>query len=91
MPNLYTQLAVVYDEIYQTLFDYDAEFAIYADFLTKYKAKSVVEIGCGTGHLAKRFVAGGYDYLGLDNCKKRISAFWKLPPSVCWAAISSIS
>ena len=66
MPNLYTQLAGVYDEIYQTLFDYDAEFAIYADFLTKYKAKSVVEIGCGTGHLAKRFIAKGYDYLGLD-------------------------
>ena len=39
MPNLYTQLAGVYDEIYQTLFDYDAEFAIYADFLTKHKAK----------------------------------------------------
>jgi SAM-dependent methyltransferase len=63
---LYTQLAGVYDEIYQTLFDYDKEFATYAAFLSKYKAQSIVEIGCGTGHLAKRFMAHGFDYCGLD-------------------------
>ena len=66
MPNLYTQLAGVYDEIYQTLFDYDKEYAVYQGFLSKYQAQSILEIGCGTGHLAKRFIANGYDYLGLD-------------------------
>ena len=66
MPNLYTQLASVYDEIYQTLFDYDKEYAVYQDFLSKHKAHVILEIGCGTGHLAKRFIANGYDYLGLD-------------------------
>ncbi len=66
MPNLYTQLASVYDEIYQTLFDYDKEYAIYQGFLSKYQAESILEIGCGTGHLAKRFIADGYDYMGLD-------------------------
>lgn len=66
MPNLYTQLAGVYDEIYQTLFDYDKEYAVYSRFLSEHKAQSIVEIGCGTGHLAKRFLANGYDYIGLD-------------------------
>ena len=66
MPKLYTQLASVYDEIYQTLFDYDKEYAVYQGFLSKYKAQSILEIGCGTGHLAKRFIANGYNYKGLD-------------------------
>ena len=66
MPNLYTQLAGVYDEIYQTLFDYDKEYTQYSDFLSKHNAQSIVEIGCGTGHLAKRFITYGYNYVGLD-------------------------
>ncbi len=66
MPNLYTQLASVYDEMYQTLFDYDKEYAVYQDFLSKHKAHTVLEMGCGTGHLAKRFITNGYDYMGLD-------------------------
>ena len=66
MPNLYTQLAGVYDEIYQTLFDYDKEYTVYSGFLSKHKAQSIVEIGCGTGHLARRFLANGYEYIGLD-------------------------
>lgn len=66
MSNLYTQLAGVYDEIYQTLFDYDKEYAQYSNFLSERNVQSIVEIGCGTGHLAKRFITNGYNYMGLD-------------------------
>ena len=66
MSKLYTNLANVYHEIYQTLFDYDEEFKFYDKHLTENEIKSVVEIGCGTGNLAKRLHEAGYEYLGID-------------------------
>lgn len=66
MSKLYTSLAKVYHEIYQSLFNYDDEFAFYDTYLKKNKVKSVVEIGCGTGNLAKRLVTANYDYIGID-------------------------
>lgn len=66
MSKLYTNLANVYHEIYQTLFDYDEEFKFYDEHLSKNQVKSVLELGCGTGNLAKRLVAADYDYLGID-------------------------
>lgn len=66
MSKLYTNLANVYHEIYQTLFDYDEEFKFYDKHLTENKVKSVVEIGCGTGNLAHRLHEAGYEYLGID-------------------------
>ena len=52
--------------MYQSFIDYDEEYAYYSDKLKKYNAESVVELGCGTGSLASRFNANGYDYTGLD-------------------------
>lgn len=66
MSKLYTNLANVYHEIYQTLFDYDQEFKFYDKHLQANQIRSVLEIGCGTGNLAKKIVAAGYDYLGVD-------------------------
>jgi SAM-dependent methyltransferase len=66
MSKLYTSLARVYHEVYQTLFNYDEEFEFYDKHLKSNKINSVVEIGCGTGNLAKRFVNAYYDYLGID-------------------------
>lgn len=66
MSKLYTNLARVYHEIYQTLFDYDKEFEFYDKHLKSNKINSIIEIGCGTGNLAKRFVRANYDYLGID-------------------------
>ena len=67
MTRLYSDLAHLYDALYQTFIDYDAEFALYTQLLTSQSAQSVLEIGCGSGHLASRFVAAGYDYTGVDN------------------------
>ena len=52
--------------MYRTFIDYEAEFAFYAQLLDTQKGGSVVEIGCGTGHLASRFSQAGFPYIGLD-------------------------
>lgn len=66
MSKLYTNLANVYHEIYQTLFDYDEEFKFYDKHLRENKVQSVLEVGCGTGNLAKRLVNAEYNYWGID-------------------------
>ncbi|GAB3640383.1 class I SAM-dependent DNA methyltransferase [Spirosoma arcticum] len=66
MTKLYSDLAYLYDAMYQTFIDYDKEFGLYADLLRQHQAKSVLEIGCGSGHLAKRFTNQHYDYRGVD-------------------------
>lgn len=64
--KLYSSLAPIYHEMYKQIFDYDKEFMIYDSYLKKNNCKKVIEIGCGTGLLAKRLINAGYDYLGVD-------------------------
>ncbi len=66
MTKLYSDLAYLYDALYQTFIDYDAEFQLYQGCFSTYPVKSVLEIGCGSGHLASRFLNAGYDYTGID-------------------------
>jgi SAM-dependent methyltransferase len=66
MTILYSELAGVYHEMYQSIFDYGKEFRRYDELLKKYDCKSVLEIGCGTGNLAPYFLANNYSYVGLD-------------------------
>jgi SAM-dependent methyltransferase len=66
MTLLYSTLATVYHEMYQHIFDYDAEFNFYNEILSGNHCHTILEIGCGTGMLARRFINHGYDYLGLD-------------------------
>lgn len=66
MSALYNELAKVYDQMYQQLFDYDREFAFYHQQLQNATAQSVLELGCGTGNLAQRFCDAGYEYWGID-------------------------
>src|ERR1035437_880869 len=66
MTQLYTTLARVYHEMYQHVFDYDKEFFFYDSILKKNNCKKILEVGCGSGMLARRFLKNGYDYLGLD-------------------------
>jgi SAM-dependent methyltransferase len=66
MTILYSQLAEIYHEMYQHVFDYDQEFHFYDALLKEHNCHTILEIGCGSGMLARRFIDHGYDYLGLD-------------------------
>lgn len=66
MSNLYSELAHVYEAMYNTFIDYKEQYELYKDFLVKYDKKSVLEIACGTGKLSQYFEEDMYDYLGLD-------------------------
>lgn len=66
MTQLYSTLANVYHEMYQHIFDYDKEFQFYDVLLKTNNCNKILEIGCGSGMLARRFLKEGYDYLGLD-------------------------
>ena len=66
MTQLYSTLAEIYHEMYQHIFDYDADFQFYDSLLRANNSQRILEIGCGSGMLARRFLANRYDYLGLD-------------------------
>ncbi len=72
MSTIYNSLSEVYEMMYQTFINYDDEFVCYSNFINKYQSKSVVELGCGTGNLASRFISNGYNYTGLDLNKSML-------------------
>jgi SAM-dependent methyltransferase len=68
--------------MYQTFIDYDAEFSLYAGLMREYNLQSVLEIGCGSGHLAKRFTEQGYAYQGIDLSEDMLAlARQRCPPA----------
>ena len=73
MATLYNEkMAAIYDAMYQTFVDYDEEYTFYNNLLAANNCKTVLEIGSGTGNLAKRFSAHQMDYIGLDYSKSMI-------------------
>lgn len=73
MANLYEgKMAAIYDAMYQRFIDYDQEFSCYFDLINAYECKSVLEIGSGTGNLAKRFWKNQFEYYGLDFSQSMI-------------------
>jgi len=66
MTQLYSTLAEIYHMMYRNIFEYDVEFNFYHSILAANQCQKILEIGCGSGMLARRFIDKGYDYLGLD-------------------------
>jgi len=66
MTQLYSTLANVYHGMYQHIFDYDKEFIFYDAILKSNHCQKILEIGCGSGMLARRFLKNGYEYVGVD-------------------------
>ncbi|MEO8535856.1 MAG: class I SAM-dependent methyltransferase [Flavobacterium sp.] len=67
MANLYDgKMAAIYDAMYQTFVNYDEEYAFYSKLILENKGSTILEIGSGTGNLAKRFEENNQNYQGLD-------------------------
>ena len=73
MTQLYTTLARMYHEMYQHIFDYDEEFRFYDNLLRKNHCTKILEVGCGSGMLARRFLTNGYAYTGLDVAEEMLT------------------
>jgi SAM-dependent methyltransferase len=67
MQSLYSNgLEQIYDAMYQRFINYKNEFLFYSTILKRYKVKSVLEIGSGTGNLATQLLQSPIHYTGLD-------------------------
>ncbi|TRX03404.1 class I SAM-dependent DNA methyltransferase [Flavobacterium gawalongense] len=74
MTNLYDgKMAAIFDAMYQTFIDYDEEYQFYNSLIQEYHCKTILEIGSGTGNLAKRFQENHQDYIGLDYSQSMIA------------------
>jgi SAM-dependent methyltransferase len=74
MANLYTgKMATIFDAMYQTFINYDEEYEFYNSLIQENNCNSILEIGSGTGNLAKRFQDNNHDYRGLDYSSSMIA------------------
>lgn len=64
--KLYSDLAEIYDQLYLKTFNYDQDAEFVDSILEKYQIKELLELGCGSGHLAKLLVKKGYKITGID-------------------------
>lgn len=80
MSKLYTELALAYHEMYQTLFDYEKQYALFEGLIRKHECRRVLEIGCGSGNLCPFFVEAGYDYTGLDLAEEMLAIAREMYP-----------
>lgn len=73
MENKYIgKMANIFDAMYQTFINYDEEYEFYNTLIQEKKCHSILEIGSGTGNLAKRFQKHNQNYLGLDYSQSMI-------------------
>ena len=73
MANLYDgKMAAIYDAMYQTFVNYDEEYIFYNNLIQENNSSTILEIGSGTGNLAKRFQENKQNYQGLDYSKSMI-------------------
>ena len=66
-------MAAIFDAMYQTFIDYDEEYRFYNNLIQDNGCKTVLEIGSGTGNLAKRFQENQQEYIGLDFSESMIA------------------
>ncbi|MHC4778876.1 MAG: class I SAM-dependent methyltransferase [Planctomycetota bacterium] len=78
--KLYTELARVYHEMYQTIYDYEKEFAFHGRMLEEFGCRKILELGCGSGNLAPYFLEAGYDYVGMDLFDEMIEIAREVSP-----------
>jgi SAM-dependent methyltransferase len=73
MANLFNgKMAAIFDAMYQTFIDYDEEYEFFNKLIQEKNCDSILEIGSGTGNLAKRFQENNQNYIGLDYSQSMI-------------------
>ncbi len=73
MANLFSrEMAIIIDAMYQSFIDYDEEYEFYNKLIQEKNCSSLLEIGSGTGNLAKRFQENNQNYMGLDYSQSMI-------------------
>lgn len=73
MANLFNgKMAAIFDAMYQSFIDYDEEYEFYNRLIQEKNCPSILEIGSGTGNLAKRFQENNQNYMGLDYSQSMI-------------------
>lgn len=73
MANLFNgKMAAIFDAMYQSFIDYDEEYEFYNRLIQEKNCSSILEIGSGTGNLAKRFQKNNQNYMGLDYSQSMI-------------------
>lgn len=82
MSRLYHQLAEIYHQMYAHIFDYGKDFKFYHQRLQRYDYRKILEIGCGSGYLARYFVEAGYAYTGLDLAAEMLEIARRENPGV---------
>lgn len=82
MSNLYKQLARVYEAMYKSFINYTEEFELYKSLIEPHiTKKTIVEIGCGSGNLANKFAAAGFEYTGLDVSEQMLKIAMQKAPN----------
>ncbi len=64
--KLYSDFAWIFDVLYPAIYDYAKDFSTYEPLLRACGARRVLDLGCGTGLLARYLVGAAYDYTGVD-------------------------
>lgn len=65
-------MATIFDAMYQSFISYDEEYDFYNTLIQEKNCSSILEIGSGTGNLAKRFQENNQNYTGLDYSQSMI-------------------
>ncbi|MBO8161883.1 MAG: methyltransferase domain-containing protein [Thermosipho sp. (in: Bacteria)] len=81
MSKLYKELASLYHKMYQDVFDYKKEYEFFNKILHQYNCVDILEVGCGSGNLAKYFKSEGYNYIGADLSEEMLKIARKENPN----------
>lgn len=85
MTNLYQgDMAAIFDAMYQSFIDFDQEYEFYNELLQQSHCESLLEIGSGSGNLAKRFLDHQKNYLGLESSQYKLDIAMEKNKSSCF-------
>ena len=80
--KLYSELAEIYDQLYLSIFNYEQDAEFVDSVLKKYQINELLELGCGSGHLAKLLFEKEYKITGVDLYDEMLDIVRKRLPRV---------